>query len=110
MIAGELDKCTQCLFFCTRQVTYELWAFAYGFGVRGHGWGYRLLGSGRCFFFDIKRKSDIRIFRLDFGVMGRVAQWRALTLLLGRARAAFRHGDRRNQEFKRLCTVDAVEI
>jgi len=109
MIAGELDKCTQCLFFCTRQVTYELWAFAYGFGVRAMG-GVTTPRQWALFFFDIKRKSDIRIFRLDFGVMGRVAQWRALTLLLGRARAAFRHGDRRNQEFKRLCTVDAVEI
>jgi hypothetical protein len=66
MITGELDKRTESLFFCTREVTYELRALSYGFDIRGQGWSHGLLDDGRCFFFDIRSTGDIRIFRLYF--------------------------------------------
>jgi hypothetical protein len=85
MIISELDKCTPGLFFCKREVTYELGTLPYGFGIRCQGWSDRLFDFGRRFVFYIKSRVDIRIFRLGFGILGREAQWGALALLLGRA-------------------------
>ena len=82
MIAIELLKCAQSLFFCAGEVTYELWTLSHRFGIRNQGWGYRFLNGGCGIFFDI---SDIRIFSLNFGVPGRETRWRALAVLLGRA-------------------------
>jgi hypothetical protein len=85
MVTSELDKCTPGLFFCKREVTYELGTFPYGFGIRGQGWSDRFFDIERRFVFYIRSRVDIRIFRLGFGVLRREAQWGALALLLGRA-------------------------
>jgi len=82
---SELDKCTPGLFFCKREVTYELGTLPYGFGIRGQGWRDRLFDFERRFVFHIRSRVDIRIFRLGFCVLGGEAQWGALALLLGRA-------------------------
>lgn len=96
LIARNLNKRTQSLFFCTRKVAYELGTLSYWLNIPNERWGNRLFAVGRSFGLCIRCEGRIRIFCIGFGSRGRITQWGALALLLGGAGTAFRHCGRRS--------------
>jgi len=85
MIISELDKCTPGLFFCKREVTYELGTLPYGLASGAKGGVTDSSTSNVASSFTSGVGSTYVSSVLGFCVLGGEAQWGALALLLGRA-------------------------